>query len=89
MEQTVSLATPLMQFGFAGFALLQIAINVWLFKSMLSMAKDNNASRDRNSKALDRVTHATENIEEKGKDGLRLLREVNDKLLARPCLLDK
>ncbi len=89
MEQTVTLATPLMQFGFAGFALLQIAINVWLFKGMLSMAKDNNASRDRHSKALDRLTNVTENIDSKGSDGMRLLREVNDKLLARPCLLDK
>ncbi len=89
MEQTITIFSPLMQFGFAGIVIILLAIVVWLIKQLLAVIKTNNLVIDRNSQALTDNTHGIGKVEGVVTDEVKLLREVNDKLLARPCLLEK
>ena len=89
MEQTVTLFSPLMQFGFAGIVLILLAIVVWLIKQLLAVIRTNNMVIDRNSQALVDNTHAVSQVDSNVGDQADVLRQINDKLLARPCLIEK
>ena len=89
MEQTITLFSPMMQFGFAGIVLILLAIVVWLIKQLLAVIKTNNMVIDRNSQALVDNTHAVGKVDSNVTTQAEVLRQVNDKLLARPCLIEK
>ena len=73
--------SPLIQGGFAVFALLLLAVNVWLVKQLLRVLKENNRVIAGNSRAIEAV--ATIAVETK-----QLMQEIRDQLLQRPCLLN-
>ena len=89
MEQTVTLFSPLMQFGFAGIVLILLAIVVWLIKQLLAVIRVNNMVIDRNSQALVDNTHAVSQVDDNVTEQANVLRQINDKLLSRPCLIEK
>ena len=82
MAEIVQLWSPLIQGGFAVFALLLLGVNVWLVKQLLKVLKDNSRVISGNTRAI--VSVAT--IASDTKD---LMQQLRDELLKRPCLLDE
>ena len=71
--------TPVIQGGFAVFALVLLGVNVWLVKQLLRVLRETTIVVAGNTRAIeavaknDSVTHA-------------LLQDLRDQLLQRPCL---
>ena len=80
MAEMLQCWSPLIQGGFAVFALLLLAVNVWLVKQLLRVLKDNSQVIAGNTRAIESV--ATIASDTKG-----LMQEIRDELLKRPCLL--
>jgi len=72
--------SPLIQGGFAIFALLLLIINVWLVRQLLTVLRDNNKIVAGNTRAIEAVA---------GTSGMTrdLMQEIRDELLRRPCLI--
>ncbi len=81
MADVIQLWSPLIQGGFAVFALLLLAVNVWLVKQLLRVLRDNSLVIAGNTRAIESV--ATIAADTKG-----LMQQLHDELLKRPCLLD-
>ena len=80
MAEVFEVWSPLVQGGFAVFALLLLGINFWLVKQLLRVLKDNNRVIAGNSRAIESVALiATETKV--------LMRDIRDQLLQRPCLM--
>lgn len=78
MEPTPIMA-PLIQYGFAGFSLILLAVLVWLIRELLIVLKANNkviAENTQAIKSVDKNTTATFDI----------MVEIKDELLKRPCI---
>jgi hypothetical protein len=73
------LARPIMQLGFAGFALILLVIVVWQFRELIKLLKEN-------SHVISRMTDTMNLTQEKLRESVDLQVEVKDKLLARPCI---
>ena len=75
--------TPVFQYGFAGFSAVLLGIIVgggrWLIRQLLDVLKENNKVIDRNTAAINAVEKTTT-------DDLKLTRDINNKLLSRPCI---
>lgn len=82
MADVIQLWSPLIQGGFAVFALLLLGVNVWLVKQLLRVLKDNSQVIAGNTRAIESV--ATSASDTKG-----LMQQLRDELLKRPCLLDR
>ena len=82
MAEVIQLWAPLIQGGFAVFALLLLGVNVWLVKQLLKVLKDNSQVIAGNTRAIESV--ATIASDTKG-----LMQQLRDELLKRPCLLDE
>jgi len=81
MAEVIQLWSPLIQGGFAVFALLLLGINVWLVKQLLKVLKDNSQVIAGNTRAIESV--ATIASDTKG-----LMQQLRDELLKRPCLME-
>jgi len=73
--------SPLIQGGFAVFALLLLGINFWLVKQLLRVLKDNNRVIAGNSRAIESVATIAS-------DTKVLMQDIRDQLLQRPCLME-
>jgi uncharacterized membrane protein YccC len=73
---------PIVQYGFAGFAVVLLAVLVWLIKQLLSLQEKTNRLIEANIEAIRELSNRTG-------DELKLIRELRDRLLARPCLISK
>ncbi len=82
MIEVVQLWSPLIQGGFAVFALLLLGVNVWLVKQLLRVLKDNSLVIAGNTRTIESV--ATIAADTKG-----LIQELREQLLMRPCLLEE
>ena len=80
MVEVIQLWSPLIQGGFAVFSLLLLGVNVWLVKQLLRVLKDNNQVITGNTQAIQSVASIAD-------DTRRLMAEVRDQLLRRPCLM--
>lgn len=80
MVEVIQLWSPLIQGGFAVFALLLLAVNVWLVKQLLRVLKDNSEVIAGNTRAIEAVAFVATDTRE-------LMREIRDELLKRPCLM--
>ena len=81
MAEVIQLWSPLIQGGFAVFALLLLGVNVWLVKQLLKVLKDNSQVIAGNTRAIESV--ATIASDTKG-----LMQQLRDELLKRPCLME-
>ena len=82
MAEVFQLWSPVIQGGFAVFALLLLGVNVWLVKQLLRVLKENNQVIAGNSRAIEAVASvATETR--------TLMQEIRDQLLQRPCLFEE
>jgi len=81
MADVIQLWSPLIQGGFAVFALLLLGVNVWLVKQLLKVLKDN-------SQVIAGNTRAIESVATIASDTRELMQQLRDELLKRPCLMD-
>jgi len=81
MADVIQLWSPLIQGGFAVFALLLLGVNVWLVKQLLKVLKDN-------SQVIAGNTRAIESVATIAGDTRELMQQLRDELLKRPCLMD-
>jgi len=81
MADVIQLWSPLIQGGFAVFALLLLGVNVWLVKQLLKVLKEN-------SQVIAGNTRAIESVATIAGDTRELMQEIRDELLKRPCLMD-
>jgi cell division protein FtsB len=72
--------SPVIQGGFAVFALILLAVVVWLVKQLLRVLRDNNAVIAGNTRAIESVATIAA-------DTKQLMQQLRDELLQRPCLL--
>lgn len=80
MDEVIELWSPLIQGGFAVFALLLLGVNVWLVRQLLRVLRDNNRVIAGNTRAIESVATIAG-------DTKHLMQEIRDELLKRPCLL--
>ena len=78
MEPT-SIMGPLIQYGFAGFSLILLAVLVWLIRELLTVLKANN-------KVIAENTQAIKSVDKSTKDTFGIMVEIKDELLKRPCI---
>lgn len=74
-----SIMGPLIQYGFAGFSLILLAVLVWLIRELLTVLKANN-------KVIAENTQAIKSVDENTKDTFGIMVEIKDELLKRPCI---
>lgn len=80
MDPTISpMLTPVVQWGFAGFCAVLIAIIVWLIRQLLMVLKQNNDVIAANTLAISDVNKVAH-------EQMELSRRIYDRLLSRPCL---
>jgi len=78
MEPTTIMG-PVIQYGFAGFSLILLAILVWLIRELLTVLKTNNRVIAENTQAIKYVSTITKNT-------FGIMVEIKDELLKRPCI---
>ena len=76
----LSVMSPSMQYGFAGFAFLLLGVVVWMIKQLLKVLKDTNTVVGNNTQVMNSVHETAGETRE-------LMIEVKDQLLSRPCLM--
>lgn len=79
MNETVNLAAPLMQFGFAGFCIVLLAFIFWLVKRLLGVLDQTNRIIAANTEAILNLSNTTT-------EEMKLVRDLRDKMMTRPCL---
>jgi len=79
MENGTSIMSPLIQYGFAGFSLILLAVLIWLIRELLSVLKENN-------KVIAENTHAINSVDKSTKETFGIMVEIKDELLKRPCI---
>jgi hypothetical protein len=77
--QTIDTMKPVIQYGFAGFAVLQLAVIVWMFRQLLTQLRST-------TRVIHGNTGAIRAVNEVADDTKTLLQDLRDRLLSRPCL---
>jgi len=70
---------PIIQCGFAGLSVVLLGIIVWLIKQLLAVLKETNKVIGENTKTIGTLNTSS-------RDELLVLRDIQGKLLARPCI---
>ena len=76
----ITIMNPLMQFGFAGFAVILLSVVVWMIRNLLKVMKDTNTVISGNTSV---IAAARDSMDETK----NLTIEIKDLTLARPCML--
>ncbi len=76
------IASPLLQYGFAGFSAVLLGLVIWLIKKLLSVIEANSRVIEENTAAIRDLTVMTSDL-------LKLNRSLHDKLISRPCIAKK
>lgn len=82
MEQELTAMSPIIQFGFAGFSMLLLGLIFWLVRKVLEVLQETNTVIQANTSAIQRLVEGSE-------DELSLMRKIYDRLISRPCQLEK
>lgn len=73
-------AAPFIQYGFAGFCVLQLGVLVWMAKGLFQVLTENN-------KVIERNTAAIEKMNEGQNSEMALIRDLRDKVMSRHCMV--
>lgn len=79
VDPVSGLLEPMMQYGFAGMSAVLISIIVWLIGKLLKLLQQTNAIIAANTEAI-------RGVDERTRDELKLMRDLREKILARPCI---
>jgi len=81
---------PVIQYGFLGFSVVLLGINIWLIRSLLHVLSDTQRVIEANTRIIQKLESATTDMQNdiaKEHDQLfLLLRSLHDRLLSRPCI---
>ena len=72
--------SPVIQGGFAVFSVFLLGIIVWLIKQLLKVLGETNTVLAGNTKAIEAIGTGTSETQ-------RLMADIRDQLLTRPCLV--
>jgi len=78
-NETSVIMSPLIQYGFAGFSLILLAVLVWLIRELLTVLKANN-------KVIAENTQAIKSVDKNTTATFEIMVEIKDLLLKRPCI---
>ena len=76
------LASKMIQLGFAGFCVVLFGFVVWLVNQILKILTETN-------RIIARNTAVIEKVDIRSRQELKLMRALHNRLLERPCLLEK
>lgn len=80
MEEQI-LASSWIQAGFAGFCVVQFVVIVWLIRQLLAVIKTSNEVNGK-------LTGVIETLSVTCEETKKLLSEIRDRLLSRPCMIE-
>ena len=84
-----SIMTPVLQYGFAGFAAILLAIIVWLIQQLIKLIRENNDVIAHNSQVIQKLLANQETFEKSMNDLLKLTRSTHELILTgRPASRD-
>ena len=86
MNPTDILALPIVQCGFAGLCFVLLVVVVWLTRQLIRLMEKNGEVMSQVGKIIEANTKAVSEVGALSGQTLSLLREVNNKFLARPCI---
>jgi hypothetical protein len=75
MEST-QIMGPVIQYGFAGFSVILLAILIWLIRELLSILKENNIVITKNTEAINTVAKVST-------ESFAIMIQIKDELLRR------
>lgn len=76
----ITLMSPYIQFGFAGFAFVMLGVVVWMIRNLLKVMRETNTVIGGNTEIIGAVHSSM--------DETKLLAvEIKDRQLSRPCML--
>lgn len=78
-ETAALLTNPLVQWGFAGFSGVLIAVIVWLIGRLLDVIRENN-------KIIAEHTEIMRELGRTNREQFEIQVSIKDKLLSRPCI---
>ena len=79
---------PIVQWGFAGFAAVLLGLIVWLVRRLLGLLEHTDDVIAANTTAIRALGSRLDAIDERAGESLTVQRDVRDRLLSRPCLLE-
>jgi len=74
-----SIFEPIVQYGFAGMAAVQLGVIVWMHSRTA-------AQYDKSVEAQIKLAEALQSLSESTKDDTHATRKLHEKMLARPCI---
>ena len=91
LQPTVtSLLDPVMQCGFAAFALILLVVLVWGGRRLLIVLSDNSRVIEANTQTIQKVSEGVdvheEHAERRSEEVKAALYAMRDKLMTRPCI---
>ena len=93
MDQPIieSILSPVVQYGFAGFAIILLCILVWMIKNLYQLLKDNTKVISDNSEAMLLVKEAIGHHEVaagyRATNTVDTVSKLRETLLQRPCIV--
>lgn len=87
------LMTPVIQYGFAGFCVALLSLLAWVVRTGMKMTREITEVIVNNTATLDKVNATVERHEtsafQRAKETLGAVHDMREKLISRPCLVDK
>ena len=84
-----TIVAALVQGGFAAFCGVLLVLLAWTIRRLLDELKRANEVIARNTEAFVQNTQAVQDLTTMSKDLLSLQRKTHDRLISRPCLLER
>jgi hypothetical protein len=81
-ESTLAILNPVIQYGFAGFCAILLAIIVWLMKRLMDLLEQNN-------RVLAENTGVIKSLYAQGDKTKEAVWEMREEFLRRPCISQK
>lgn len=86
---SADLLNPALQYGALGLCFVLILLVGWLTKRLLDVLKEHSDVLSNVGGIIERNTAAVEKLAANENESIALMRQLNNKLLARPCIARK
>ena len=87
MNETVSVMTPAIQLGFAGFCFVLLALVFWMIRDNRTSQREQSNQLigviEKNTEVISKNTSTINSLLEQGREELTLLREVHGRIFKR------
>jgi len=79
MDSVSLIATPIIQYGFAGLSIVLLGFLAWLVKRLLSVL-------ERTTGVIEQNTNVISCLKEETDESKKIIADIRDKLMSRPCI---